>query len=177
MPSLKELYKRLDDVRIDADSINVNTDTVESLLSTVQADIALIKNDMANGVLVNGALDYVGAIRDGEGQTFGLDRSFPVEVMSPVSVVSISTTGATPTTFSSVTYATISAANSSRKGLTIFNEGAGLLYVTLGTSTTTATSYTTRLSAGDYYEVPFEYTGLVGGIFGTSGTARVTEVT
>ena len=143
MPSVKEIYSRISDVTIDADSINLNTDTVESLLSTVQADIALIKADIADGVAVRNT----------------------------------STTGSTPTNFTSTSYATISASNTSRKGLTIFNEGAGLLYVTLGTSTTTATSYTTRLSAGDYYEVPFEYTGLVGGIFGTSGTARVTEVT
>jgi hypothetical protein len=143
MPSIKELYKRLDDVRIDADSINLNTDGLESLLATTQADIALIKADIADGVAVRNT----------------------------------STTGATPTTFTSTTYATISASNASRKGLTIFSEGAGLLYVTLGTSTTTASSYTARLSAGDYYEIPFEYTGLVGGLFATAGTARVTEVT
>jgi len=140
MPSLKELYKRLNDVKIDADTINVNTDGLESLLATTQADVALIKADMANGV----------------------------------AVYNTSTTGSTPTTFTSTTYATISASNANRKGLTIFSEGAGLLYITLGTSTTSTTSYTARLSAGDYYEVPFEYTGLVGGIFATAGTARVT---
>jgi hypothetical protein len=93
-----------------------------------------------------------------------------------VAVSNTSTTGATPTTFTSTTYATISASNASRKGLAIFSEGAGLLYVTLGTSTTTTSLYTARLSAGDYYEIPFEYTGLVGGLFATAGTARVTEV-
>ena len=56
MPSVKEIYSKISDVTIDADSINLNTDTVESLLSTVQADIALIKADMANGVLVNGTV-------------------------------------------------------------------------------------------------------------------------
>ena len=55
MPSVKEIYSRISDVTIDADSINLNTDTVESLLSTVQADIALIKADMANGVAVDGS--------------------------------------------------------------------------------------------------------------------------
>jgi len=96
---------------------------------------------------------------------------------SSVPISNTSTTGATPTTFSSTTYATISASNASRKGLTIFSEGSGLLYVTLGTSTTSASSYTARLAAGDYYEAPFGYTGLVGGLFGSAGTARVTEVT
>lgn len=142
MPSVKEIYSKISDVTIDADTINLNTDTVESLLSTVQADIAIIKADMANGV----------------------------------AVTNTSSTGATPTTFSDTSYGTISASNPNRKGLAIFNEGAGVLYVTLGTSTTTTSSYTARLSALDYYEVPFGYTGLVGGIFATAGTARVTQI-
>ena len=56
MPSVKEIYKKISDVTIDADTINLNTDTVEALLSTVQADVALVKADMANGVLVNGTV-------------------------------------------------------------------------------------------------------------------------
>ena len=98
-------------------------------------------------------------------------------ISGTVSIIDTSSAGATPTNFSSLTYATISASNASRKGLTIFNEGPGLLYVTLGTSTTTSSSFTVRMSAGDYYEVPFGYIGLVGGIFGTAGNARVTEIT
>jgi hypothetical protein len=75
MPSLKELYKRLDDVKIDADSINLNTDGLESLLATTQADVALIKADMANGVLSD--------VRDGSGNAItstvsGAKRSLDV---------------------------------------------------------------------------------------------------
>jgi len=239
MPSVKELYKKLSEVSIDADTISLNTDEVESLLSTVQADIATIKDTgILNGGTVTvsvdggsvsvggsvsidgGSLYRVDGLKDGDGQTFGIDRNFPVDVQnavtvdgtvpvsgtfwqatqpisgtvtantgltqpltdtqlraSSVAVTNTSSTGATPTTFSSVTYATISASNTSRKGLTIFNEGAGLLYVTLGTSTTTSSLYSVRLAAGDYYEVPFGYTGLVGGIFATAGNARVTQIT
>lgn len=68
MPSVKEIYSKISDVTIDADSINLNTDTVESLLSTVQTDIALIKADMANGVLVNGT---VTSLAGGETPTSG----------------------------------------------------------------------------------------------------------
>jgi hypothetical protein len=68
MPSVKEIYSKISDVTIDADTINLNTDTVESLLSTVQADIALIKADMANGVLVNGT---VTSLAGGETPTSG----------------------------------------------------------------------------------------------------------
>ena len=88
------------------------------------------------------------------------------------------TTGGTgPTDFTSTSYGTIATASTGRLGCQIFNEGAGNLFITLGTATTTTTSsYTVRLSSGDYYEVPSNYTGLIGGIFATAGTARVTEV-
>ena len=87
------------------------------------------------------------------------------------------TTGGTgPTTFTSTSYGTIATSNAGRLGCQIFSEGPGTLHVTLGTSTTSTTLYTARLSAGDYFEVPSNYTGLIGGIFATAGTARVTQV-
>jgi len=87
------------------------------------------------------------------------------------------TTGGTgPTTFTSTSYGTIATASTGRLGCQVFNEGAGNLHITLGTSTTTTTFYTVRLASGDYFEVPSNYTGLIGGIFATAGTARVTQV-
>jgi hypothetical protein len=89
-----------------------------------------------------------------------------------------STTGGTgPTDFTSTSYGTIATASTGRLGCTIFNSGPGNLHVTLGTATTSTSVFTVRLSPGDYYEVPFNYTGLIGGIFATAGTAEVTEVT
>jgi hypothetical protein len=76
--------------------------------------------------------------------------------------------------FTSTSYGTISTASTARLGCTIFNEGAGRLYATLGTATTTTSSYTVSVGSGEYYEVPMNYTGLIGGIFGTAGTARIT---
>jgi hypothetical protein len=78
MPSVKELYKKLSDVKIDANSVNLNTDGLESLLATTQADIALIKADLADGAYVN-AVETVNQIKDGDGSVFGLDRSFPID--------------------------------------------------------------------------------------------------
>jgi hypothetical protein len=87
------------------------------------------------------------------------------------------TTGGTgPTTFTSTSYGTIATASTGRLGCQIFSEGPGTLHVTLGTATTSTSSYTVRLASGDYFEVPSNYTGLIGGIFATAGTARVTEV-
>lgn len=99
------------------------------------------------------------------------------DVADGIRIPNATTGGTGPTAFTSTSYGTIMTASTARLGGQIFNEGAGNLFITLGTATTTATSsYTVRLSAGDYYEVPSNYTGLVGGIFATAGTARVTEV-
>jgi hypothetical protein len=85
------------------------------------------------------------------------------------------TTGGTgPTTFTSTSYGTIATASTGRLGCILFNEGAGRLHATLGTATTSTTSYTVSIGSGEYYEVPMNYTGLIGGIFATAGTARVT---
>ena len=85
------------------------------------------------------------------------------------------TTGGTgPTTFTSTSYGTIATSSTGRLGCTLFNEGTGRLNVTLGTSTTSTTLYTVSIGSGEYYEVPMNYTGLIGGLFATAGTARVT---
>ena len=87
------------------------------------------------------------------------------------------TTGGTgPTDFTSTSYGTIATASTGRLGCTIFNSGPGNLHVTLGTATTSTSAFSVRLSSGDYYEVPFNYTGLIGGIFATAGTAEVTTL-
>jgi len=87
------------------------------------------------------------------------------------------TTGGTgPTDFTSTSYGTIATASTGRLGCTIFNSGPGNLHVMLGTATASTSAFSVRLSAGDYYEVPFNYTGLIGGIFATAGTAEVTTL-
>ena len=87
------------------------------------------------------------------------------------------TTGGTgPTDFTSTSYGTIATASTGRLGCTIYNSGPGNLHVILGTATASTSVFTARLSAGDYYEVPFNYTGLIGGIFATAGTAEVTTL-
>jgi len=192
MPSIKELYSRLNDVKIDADSINVNTDGLESLLATTQADIALIKADMANGVLSD--------VRDGTGNAItssarGSQRALSVQIVDgsggqitsfgsssvsitgtvntyPLQGTTVSNTNFTSTTASS----SLVSAVSNREVLTVFNEGSGILYISAG-GTCTTTSYQVRLSAGDYWECPAGQLSLAHtAVFATAGTARVTQV-
>ena len=86
-------------------------------------------------------------------------------------------TAVTTSNFTSTTASTVLANyNATRQVLTIFNEGAGLLFVCPGALCTT-TAYQVRLSAGDYYEVPNHQTTIThSAVFATAGTARVTEV-
>jgi hypothetical protein len=72
---------------------------------------------------------------------------------------------------------TLLASNASRKGATIYNDSTSVLYVKFGT-TASNTSFTVRMIANAYYEVPFSHTGRIDGIWASAtGNARVTEFT
>jgi hypothetical protein len=86
-------------------------------------------------------------------------------------------TAVTTSNFTSTTASTVLANyNATREVLTIFNEGAGNLFVSVGATCTTG-QYQVRLSSGDYYEVPNHQTTIThSAVFATAGTARVTQV-
>ena len=105
-----------------------------------------------------------------------LVTTLQADVADGVRIPNATTGGTGSTDFTSTSYGTIATASTGRLGCTIFNTGPGTLHVLLGTATASTSVFTVRLSAGDYYEVPFNYTGLIGGIFATAGTAKVTEL-
>jgi hypothetical protein len=105
-----------------------------------------------------------------------LVTTLQADVADGVRIPNATTGGTGPTDFTSTSYGTIATASTGRLGCTIFNSGPGNLHVLLGTATASTSVFTVRLSAGDYYEVPFNYTGLIGGIFATAGTAEVTQL-
>lgn len=78
---------------------------------------------------------------------------------------------------------TILAANTNRKGATVYNDSTALLYLALASTTSSATNYTVQVPAGGFYELPMMeggvYTGVIKGIWASdaSGAARVTEFT
>ena len=105
-----------------------------------------------------------------------LVTTLQADVADGIRLPNATTGGTGPTDFTSTSYGTIATASTGRLGCTIFNSGPGNLHVILGTATASTSVFTARLSAGDYYEVPFNYTGLIGGIFATAGTAEVTQL-
>ena len=163
---LNQIISDLSTITSGTSVINVNLTDIEALLTTLQADVA-------DGIIVTTAQ----RVEDGQGSVFGLDRNFPVDGTVTANPIRATTGGTGPTTFTSTSYGTIATSSTGRLGCQIFSEGPGNLHITLGTGTTSTSSYTVRLSSGDYFEVPSNYTGLIGGIFATAGTARVTEVT
>jgi accessory colonization factor AcfC len=90
----------------------------------------------------------------------------------------IGTTGTFSTVASSATNVTILAANSNRKGATVFNESTQILFLGLSATAASATEYTVQMAANAYYEVPFNYRGAIQGLWSSvNGNARVTEMT
>ncbi len=90
-------------------------------------------------------------------------------------------TQAIPTSVNASTSSvTLLAANAARKGATIWNSSTATLYVDLDTSsgaTASATDYTVTLGPGDYYEVPYDYTGIILGIWDVAtGKALIREL-
>lgn len=98
-------------------------------------------------------------------------------VSSTVTVASVQGSSATTTTFTSLTSSTsLASASSTRKCLTVFNEGAGTLYIS-PTATCTTVSYQVRLSSGDYWECPDAQVTLAHvGVFSVAGTAYITTI-
>jgi len=85
-------------------------------------------------------------------------------------------TGNSTNVASSATNVTLLAANTSRFGATIFNDSTSILYLKLG-ATASATSFTVKMDAGDYFETPYDYTGIIDGLWASAnGSARITEV-
>ena len=87
-------------------------------------------------------------------------------------------TSAVTSVAGSLANVTLLAANTARLGATIYNDSNARLFVKLGAVAST-TSFTVRLNSQDYYEVPFNYVGIIDGIWTpvVSGAARITELT
>lgn len=101
------------------------------------------------------------------------------------SILSVLTGGATAGTATlanvndSASNQTLQAANANRLGWSCFNDSTSDLYVKFG-ATATSTSFTVKVLAAGYYEMPKPiYTGIIDGIWTVDavGAARVTELT
>lgn len=88
----------------------------------------------------------------------------------------IASTSATATTVvASTTAVPLLAANENRKGATFWNASTAILKIDFA-ATSTGSVYAVEIGAGDYYELPFNYTGAISGIWGAAnGNCLVRE--
>lgn len=196
MPSNQEFYDAISNISIDADTLNLNTDQLESkldtttgLLTTLSADTAIIKADMADGVTVGGtviASQSTASSLKGQAQilnsagtliTYSESGTYGNPSVDVISVQDPQGTSATATTFSLTTPSSVLvSASTSRKVLTVFNAGAGILYIS-PTSTATTTSFQVRLASGDYWECPDRQVTMAHrAVYETAGTAYITSI-
>ena len=83
---------------------------------------------------------------------------------------------ASVTTFTASTSSQILPSNSSRKALTIFNSTTNVLYVRLGSSAVSSSNFSFALGEKELLSLT-NITTELRGIYATSGTAYVTEIT
>jgi hypothetical protein len=130
-------------------------------------------------------LDSTGTPRTIDAQTVGTDYQQTVTLGDGVNagrVAKVDTNPATTAVKTNVTSVTTSttilAANANRRGAIVFNDSTSILYISYGTSTTSATSFSVRVAAGAVYllDVPL-YNGAMTGMWSAvNGAARVTDI-
>lgn len=100
------------------------------------------------------------------------------DAADPLVVESSHDTATTTNVASSASSVTLLAANTSRRGATIFNDSTAVLYVKFGTTASTS-SFTYKVAAGGTLELPVPiYRGRIDGIWSAAnGNARITEMT
>jgi hypothetical protein len=103
-----------------------------------------------------------------------------VVAISPNNTITSKETRSSTTSVSSVAASASSvallASNTNRLGATIYNDSNQTLYVQLG-ATASTTSFVVKMNKDDYYEIPFNYTGVINGIWSSaSGSARIVEL-
>lgn len=88
-------------------------------------------------------------------------------------------TGTLSSVASGVASVTILAANAARRGAVVTNTDANALHLDLSGGTASTTSFSVKVAADGYYEVPYGFTGAITGIWALDGTgsALVTEFT
>lgn len=124
--------------------------------------------------LVTGRLMF---FLNGSGQAVPVSPTVPM----PVTLEAASdppATGTQTSVASANADTTILAANTARLGATVFNDSTAILYLLLGTGTSSTSVYTVQLASKAYYEVPFSFAGGLKGYWASAnGFARVTEFT
>jgi len=144
-------------------SLNIN---IKGSLPSLVAGTAQIGSVTAS---ISGTVPIsISSVTVGNSVTIG---SLPTISGTVTANLAISSTAITSGSFTSLTSATIVPGNAARKMATVYNLGAGQLFINAGaTATTLGGGFMVALSSGDFYECDYTTTTL-SAIFATAGTA------
>jgi hypothetical protein len=147
--------------------VNAGSVTIGSALPAGTNRIGVVTIG-AGTVTIGAGTAQIGSVTVGNSVTIG---SLPAISGTVTANLSISSTAITSGSFTSLTSATLVPANPARKMATVFNLGAGQLFINAGvTATTLGGGFMVALSSGDFYECDYTTTTL-SAIFATAGTA------
>jgi hypothetical protein len=146
-------------------SLTSTTVTVSSLpaLAAGTAQIGSVTASISGTVPIS-----ISSVTVGNSVTIG---SLPAISGTVTANLAISSSAITSGSFTSLASATLVPANTARKMATVYNLGAGQLFINAGASATTlGGGFMVALSSGDFYECDYTTTTL-SAIFATAGTA------
>lgn len=150
-------------------TLAAGTNTNE-VVGDVAADIAVAGNPVLIGLRASDAVPSAMSA-DGDAVYAWADRNGRL-----VTMPKCDTTAVTAVNDAAIS-TTLLSANAARTGATVHNDSTVALYLKLG-ATASTTSFTVKMAADSYYEVPYGYTGVIDGIWASdaSGAARITEL-
>lgn len=139
--------------------------TVDGSVTAAQATASALK---AQAQILNSAGSLITYAESG---TYGNPSVDVISVQNPQG------TSAAIATFTSTTASSaLVSATTARKTLTVYNSGAGDLYIS-PTATCTTTNFQIKLASNDYWECPAQQVTLAHtAVFGSAGTAYVTTI-
>lgn len=140
--------------------VSLGTQAITDILSAVSSGIS---------VSVTAGTNHIGVVTIGGGTvTIGAGTA---QIGSVTASLAISSTAISSGSFTSLTSATLVPANTARRMASVYNLGAGQLYVNAGTTATTlAGGFVVLVNSGDFLEIPYTTTTL-SAIYATAGTA------
>jgi len=125
---------------------------------------------IAGSVTLGASTSQIGAVTASISNSVTIG-SLPAISGTVTANLAISSSAITSGSFTSLTSATLVPANTARKMATVYNLGAGHLFVNAGaTATTLGGGFMVSLASGDFYECNYTTTTL-SAIFATAGTA------
>jgi len=149
-------------------TIGAGTAQIGSVTASISGTVPISISSVTIGNFPATQAISIASVTVGNSVTIG---SLPAIAGTVTANIAISSSAITSGVFSSLTSATLVPANTARKMATVYNLGAGQLFVNAGASATTlGGGFMVALSSGDYFECPFTTTTL-SALFASAGTA------